>query len=324
MPAADYLRRKGIRRLDALVVTHFHSDHIYGIEEILNDFEVGRIIIPSVFSLKSDVARSRIKAMCQKARNALADTTDQDVVGVAKSFIELLTYIYRNSDKVEEVVGPENIVRIAGMPEASLRVFLPLPRTKSLIHNVLEKDNFEISHFPQMNDSSVAAALDINGWKVLLTGDSTRSQWLQHYSQMNRGGVTSMKASVVKAPHHGSKENTVPDLLDYWYGEDMSGLYYIVSANGRSHPHDDVLRMIDERGLLPFCTNLAVQCGKDIAEVVDMNYWRSLATDIRAFLTKYEEVKEQPPCQGDVTVTIEETSALRVTSSTGTPCIYRT
>lgn len=39
-----YLKRKGINRIDLLILTHLHYDHIGGIEYVLNNFEVKRII----------------------------------------------------------------------------------------------------------------------------------------------------------------------------------------------------------------------------------------------------------------------------------------
>lgn len=42
----NYINNLGIKKLDYVVVTHFHSDHMGGMSEILNAFKVGRIIFP--------------------------------------------------------------------------------------------------------------------------------------------------------------------------------------------------------------------------------------------------------------------------------------
>jgi len=46
--AADYLQGLGTSTLDALVLTHFHSDHANGVPELLARLQVGRIFLPDV------------------------------------------------------------------------------------------------------------------------------------------------------------------------------------------------------------------------------------------------------------------------------------
>lgn len=46
--AADYLQSLGASRLDALVLTHFHSDHACGVAELLSRIEVPLILAPDV------------------------------------------------------------------------------------------------------------------------------------------------------------------------------------------------------------------------------------------------------------------------------------
>lgn len=46
--AADQLQSMGIRRLDALAITHYHADHTNGIEELLSRMEVERLYMPDI------------------------------------------------------------------------------------------------------------------------------------------------------------------------------------------------------------------------------------------------------------------------------------
>lgn len=41
-----YLRKKGVQNIDYLIITHDHSDHIGGLDEILSNFRVDRVVFP--------------------------------------------------------------------------------------------------------------------------------------------------------------------------------------------------------------------------------------------------------------------------------------
>lgn len=46
IPGAAYLEAQGIRRLDALLISHIHEDHVCGLEPILRQVSVGRLFVP--------------------------------------------------------------------------------------------------------------------------------------------------------------------------------------------------------------------------------------------------------------------------------------
>ena len=41
----EYLKKEGIKKLDYMVATHNHADHIGGLDEVLNDMEVGHVFV---------------------------------------------------------------------------------------------------------------------------------------------------------------------------------------------------------------------------------------------------------------------------------------
>ena len=44
----QYLKDQGIRRLDYVIATHPHEDHIGGLADVMNEFDVGKVIMPEV------------------------------------------------------------------------------------------------------------------------------------------------------------------------------------------------------------------------------------------------------------------------------------
>ncbi|MDE6454537.1 MAG: MBL fold metallo-hydrolase, partial [Dysosmobacter sp.] len=43
---ADFLRQRDIRRLDAVIISHIHEDHVCGLEPVFQQIPVGRIFVP--------------------------------------------------------------------------------------------------------------------------------------------------------------------------------------------------------------------------------------------------------------------------------------
>ncbi len=44
----DYLESQGVKKLDYVIGTHPHEDHIGGLDNVINSFDIGKIIMPKV------------------------------------------------------------------------------------------------------------------------------------------------------------------------------------------------------------------------------------------------------------------------------------
>lgn len=62
--AADYLQSLGSSHLDALILTHYHSDHTCGVAELLSRIDVSLIIAPDV--TPEDPLRQEILALAKE------------------------------------------------------------------------------------------------------------------------------------------------------------------------------------------------------------------------------------------------------------------
>ncbi len=74
-----FLRKRGIRRIDILLLTHPHAEHIAGAARLLDEFEVGRVVDNGVGDKSGlvaryrDVARRKNVPVTQAARGARLD-----------------------------------------------------------------------------------------------------------------------------------------------------------------------------------------------------------------------------------------------------------
>ena len=46
----EFIKNKGINKLDYVVGTHPHEDHIGGLDDVISSFEIGKIYMPDVIS----------------------------------------------------------------------------------------------------------------------------------------------------------------------------------------------------------------------------------------------------------------------------------
>ncbi|MCD8375336.1 MAG: DNA internalization-related competence protein ComEC/Rec2 [Oscillospiraceae bacterium] len=79
--AADYLQTLGISRVDLLILTHCHSDHTNGVEELMARLKVDNLILPE---LDSDDSESRAQVL------ALAEDAGAEVTLLEQSVTLLL------------------------------------------------------------------------------------------------------------------------------------------------------------------------------------------------------------------------------------------
>lgn len=85
------------------------------------------------------------------------------------------------------------------------------------------------------NGSSIAFVLDYNNLHLLFLGDAHPSTIVDSLKKHYHPDDFPIKFDLIKISHHGSKNNTSPELLKYIDSEN-----YIISTNGSSHNHPDM------------------------------------------------------------------------------------
>lgn len=88
----SYLNSQGIKKLDYVIVTHPHSDHMGGIATVLESFDVGKVIVPKVSDEMTPTTKT-YKVFLQTVQNEglkLTQAKVGDVYNLGEASLELL------------------------------------------------------------------------------------------------------------------------------------------------------------------------------------------------------------------------------------------
>lgn len=319
VPVYNYLKSKNVTHINGILITHFHQDHIDGIGKLLSsEFQVGRIYIPPVLNSNSASHDKLINKYRDDIIKVLERTDEETLNSKLSSFAIFLRYIKDNSEDVEECVGRENKFRVPGFPpEIEGTIYLPLKKMRGVIKEAIEKGNFGLDSFPNLNDASIAVAFDINGTKILLAGDSPPVQWNEHKRQMKTYAINCLEINCLKAFHHGSKYNNKDGIYEYILNSGDNNCV-IISADGLSHPDPEMFELINKYKLKPYCTNISSQC---VEEYENMEL-SSVPEVFKPFIKNYQQLSPTP-CQGDIYYSLNTSdNKINVTNTTNTPCVY--
>ncbi|MDZ7778501.1 MAG: MBL fold metallo-hydrolase [Gemmatimonadota bacterium] len=176
------LEALGVDRLELVVASHPHADHIGGMEAVLDAFPVGAYM---------DNAQPHTTATYLSLMRRLSARDD-------------LTYL-------------EAVPRTLTLGDVTLEV-LPLPPGDDLAHN----------------DRSIGIVVRFGDFSALLSGDSERRE-LSYF--LEQGAVPDI--SVLKAPHHGSRNGFTTSFLRAARPEVV---VIPLGDNGYGHPHEAAVR----------------------------------------------------------------------------------
>lgn len=141
-----------------------------------------------------------------------------------------------------------------------------LGKAKEILRSVAERWDIETldTNPPatsSSNETSVVQLGHIDGDKVLLTADVGPDGLHEAAVYAHNRGMLS-PPNLVQIPHHGSRRNVTPRVLDMWLGQrlnDPNGFrgkaFCSVGTNKTDHPRKKVANAFTRRGYGVFCTH---------------------------------------------------------------------
>ncbi len=270
--------RFGTDFIDIVVSTHPDDDHANGLVVVLEECLVGELLMhqpwmhgvtgASLFPGGRFSDRSlRTEAMKSlDAVRILAEQALEAGVPATEPFTGLTRF-----DGVIEILGPtvefyESLMpdfRSTGSRTSSLSAILAKAGTLATkLRESLDIETLTDSgETSAENNSSTVVQLNLNGQRVLLTGDAGIPALERVADRLEGTGRTTDSLRLAQVPHHGSKRNVGPSVLDRLLGlrlgRDLFLRPAVVSAapDGEpKHPAKQVTNAFRRRGTPVFAT----------------------------------------------------------------------
>lgn len=131
------LLKNGIRRLDAIFITHPHSDHINGIISIIKNISVGEIYVGECFSKNDFVLLKEINKEARERGTIVSKVYS----GFRKKFDEVeITVLYpEKSDCISGFGNINNISLLMSVSYSGRKVLLTADAEKEAINKIMER-----------------------------------------------------------------------------------------------------------------------------------------------------------------------------------------
>lgn len=266
--------------VDLVVSTHSDADHAGGLEVVLEQLEVDCLWMHRPWNHTDDIAKmfkdGRVtdKSVRTALRKSLNTAHNLERIAEAKGIpiVEPFAEVQDDSERVT-VIGPTKKYYEGLLPD-----FHPTPEPKvsklkkavsearELVYKVAETWNFETlddtdGTSAENNSSAILLVKADEQHLLLFTGDAGIPALTKAAELMESVGFDLTKVSFIQVPHHGSKRNVGPSILDRIIGpklakdERKKTAFVSASRDGLpKHPAKKVTNAFRRRGAYVFAT----------------------------------------------------------------------
>ena len=260
--AGDFLREQGVERLDLLLITHFHRDHIGGLGRVLDQVAV------------DELAATYISPLCPAP---LDPDGDNGLPKAARNVLRCVDLYARALADHPGKVG--HCTELSGRrleqwqltPELRMDILCGepalYPRQRKLYDAAFagERDGYGLVHWGKsMNVSSLRQRLYYHGKEIVLGGDAYAHMWETD---------TATPCDILKVPHHASLSSTTRKLLTLL--RPKTAVVSVAAGRPDERPHPYIVSLLRE-----YVQELYFTDSVSIPGLVEPEYHKSVHLEI--------------------------------------------
>ena len=194
----DFLKRKGVKKLNFFCITHPHTDHYNGADVIIDYF-------------KNNIDKFILYGLTNN------DKEQTDITSLGRAIRKYAELNKRNLE--DKFIFAERNKRYR-FGEVELLCLNP---TSEILNSFRIRQVANISNI-EYNDVSIVFEIVYKDSKILLTGDSSVKNWNEIFSIENNH-----TSDILKVSHHGSQENNTDYILSNLIRKDS---FAVISTDG--------------------------------------------------------------------------------------------
>lgn len=266
----------GTDEVDFVISTHPDIDHVSGLTVVLEKMRVNGLVMhrPWLYDLKDLFKNGKITntSLKEKLRKSLENAYELEELAKQKNIkiYDAFSDYYQDATASLILLGPSKdfykllVANFRSTPSPKDEISLLAKALKSVqegISWVMESLSVETLKDPDENatsaenNSSAILLLNIEGKKILLTGDAGCEALTGALIKAKRLGIDLKDTTFFQVPHHGSKHNVGPSILEQLIGPKLSQVKEIKTAfisapkkGDPKHPSRKVVNALIRRG----------------------------------------------------------------------------
>jgi beta-lactamase superfamily II metal-dependent hydrolase len=253
----------GTEKIDLVVSTHPDDDHIRGLFPVLTDLQVGTLLVhqPSLYGygpnddVKADLADDLVALAKARGVSVVAPFAGQRYFGGA------VTVAGPSEEYYKSLLGDEKSFN--SVTQQAIRMLRKAVAGTTRMLQTLAGDPGESlvddrGGTTPRNNTSVILDITVAENRVLFTGDAGVPALTAAADYLDAVGLSSRGPNLFDVPHHGSRHNVDPAILDRLLGEQTTeGRGWAVASVGKEaseHPRPEVANALRRRGYPVACT----------------------------------------------------------------------
>lgn len=224
-------------KVDFVVSTHPDQDHITGLKVVLEQLQLGTLLMHQPWNHSRRVTEARKSAfrsqgLVERVEKSLEAASELEGIATKKG-VKIVEPFYgvKSTDGTLRILGPtreyyeELMTAEVQTPPAATQGGLSALLRKiaegavSFLAESLDSETLrDDGETTPTNNSSAICLLTIDGRQLLLTGDAGIPALERAASVLEADGFQPGSLRLVQVPHHGSRRNVGPSILDRLLG----------------------------------------------------------------------------------------------------------